>query len=144
MVHIGRCGTIPTTSELCRAWLTDCERAGAIILVCAIAYYETLREIERRGATAQRTRLVSYCFQPGRLVPLNTGHLEAAALLWAQSRNTGTPLASDDALDGDTILCAQVRILGLDTADYVVATTNTKHLSAWVNAKEWQNIVLTP
>lgn len=129
-----------TPSEACRQWLTDCEQNGATILVPAIIYYETLREIERRKATTQRRRLVEYCFMPSRFIPLTTTHLESAALLWAQSRHRGTPTGSNDALDGDTILCAQVQSLGLSAADYVVATTNTKHLAQFVNVEEWQNI----
>ena len=134
-------GVTTSTSESCRQWLTDCERRGAMLLVPAIIYYETLREIERRNAAAQRRRLAEYYFQPGRFIPLTTAHLESAALLWAQARNiTGTPTGSDDALDGDTILCAQVQSLGLADTDYVVATTNTKHLTQHVQAQLWQNI----
>ncbi len=114
-----------------------------MLLVSAIIYYETLREIERRNATAQRRRLLEYCFQPGRFLPLTTAHLESAALLWAQARNTtGTPTGSSEALDGDMILCAQVQSLGLAETDYVVATTNTKHLTQHVHAELWQNITL--
>jgi hypothetical protein len=62
------------------------------------------------------------------------------AVLWGLTRRTGVPTAGDDAVDGDVILCAQVRSLGLDSADYVVATTNTRHLALFVNAVEWQHI----
>lgn len=127
-------------SERCRRWLTECERNGATILVPAITYYEVLREIECRNAVAQRRRLVEYCFQPGRFIPLTTAHLEGAATLWAQARNMGIPTANDQALDGDIILCAQVQSLGLTVADYVVATTNTKHLTRFINAEEWEKI----
>ncbi|MBC8142581.1 MAG: nucleic acid-binding protein [Armatimonadetes bacterium] len=127
-------------AEACREWLADCEQNGATILVCAVAYYEALCEIERRQAVAQRTRLVTYCFQAGRFIPLNTSHLEAPAFLWAQARNVGLTTANDAALDGDVLLCAQVQSLGFTSTDYVVATTNTKHLSRFVNADEWQNI----
>jgi len=108
--------------------------------VPAIAYYESLREIERWTATGQGRRLRQYCFQPGRFIPLTTAHLDLAAMLWAQARRDGTPTASDSALDGDVILCAQVQSLGASPAEYVVATTNTKHLTRFVHAVEWQNI----
>jgi predicted nucleic acid-binding protein len=127
-------------SQACRLWLTECENRGATVLVPAIAYYEVLREIERREATAQRQRLQTYCFAPGRFIPLATAHLESAARLWAQARKTGTPTASDNALDGDTILCAQVLSLNLPDTQYVVATTNPKHLGQFVRVEEWQNI----
>ena len=133
-------GTPPTPAQACRMWLAACERAGAAILVPAIAYYEVLREIERRAATGQRRRLTQYCFQADRFIPLTTAHLERAAALWGQARRTGVPTAGDAALDGDVILCAQVQSLGLSPADYVVATTNTTHLTRFVNAIEWQRI----
>jgi hypothetical protein len=133
-------GAPPTSSRACRQWLTACERHGATILVPAIAYYEALREIERRTAAVQGRRLKQFCFQPDRFIPLTTLQLDLAAVLWGQTRRTGIPTAGNDALDGDVILCAQVRSLGLGSADYVVATTNTRHLGLFVNAVEWQQI----
>ncbi|MGH2344773.1 MAG: nuclease [Chloroflexota bacterium] len=106
----------------------------------AIAYYEALREIERRAAANQGLRLKQFCFQPGRFIPLTTLQLDMAAVLWGQTRRTGVPTAADDALDGDVILCAQVRSLGLGSVDYVVATANVRHLTLFVNAVEWQHI----
>ena len=50
-------GSLPTPSQACRQRLTACERQGAAILVPAIAYYRSLREIERRTATGQGRRL---------------------------------------------------------------------------------------
>ncbi len=32
----------------------------------------------------------------------------------------------------------------MDTANYLVASTNTKYLSQFVNAEEWQQIVSSP
>ena len=52
---------------------------GATILVPAMAYYEVLREIERRTAINQRHRLKQYCFQPDRFMPLTTAQLDLAA-----------------------------------------------------------------
>ena len=72
-------GGVLTPSQRCRQWLAECELRGAVIFVPAITYYETLREIERRQATLQRRRLVEYCFQPSRFIPLTTTHLESAA-----------------------------------------------------------------
>src|SRR6185436_6978176 len=81
-ISISRRRRTPTPSEQCRQWLTDCERAGAFMLVPAIAYYEELREFERRQAVRKIERFQAYCFQPGRLIPLSTAHLESAARLW--------------------------------------------------------------
>jgi hypothetical protein len=133
-------GASPSPAQACRQWLTACERGGALILVPAIAYYEVLREIERRAALSQGQRLRQYCFQPDRFIPLTTAQLELAAVLWGQARRTGLPTASAAALDADVILCAQVQSLGLSLGDYVVATTNAGHLTRFVHAREWPDI----
>lgn len=52
----------PTPSQQCRQWLRDCEEAGAILMAPAITYYEALREVERRKATAKIARLKTFSF----------------------------------------------------------------------------------
>ena len=136
-----RRGKIPTVSEECRDWISACEQAGALLLVPAIAYYEALREIERRDASRQRENLREFVFAlPDRFLPLTTFHLEMAARMWSAARRGGYPTASDDALDGDVILAAQALGLGLSSTDYIVATTNVGHLTRYVPCDEWANI----
>jgi hypothetical protein len=111
------------------------------MLVPAIAYYEELREFERRQAVHKIERFQAYCFQPGRLIPLTTAHLETAARLWGQMRRAGTPTADDKALDGDAILAAQVLSLNLPAGQFIVATHNAAHITRFgLPADEWQNI----
>ncbi len=38
----------PTLSDTCRQWVSDCEAAGHKVLIPAISYYESLRELEQR------------------------------------------------------------------------------------------------
>jgi len=136
-----RIGKVPTKSQECRQWLADCVRRGMLVLVPAISYYEALRELERRGATTKIARLKEFVFgTPGRYVPLTTEHLEIAARLWGVARNAGSATASNDALDGDVILAAQVISLELGPADYTVATSNVGHLAQFVNADNWSDL----
>jgi len=44
------------------------------------------------------------------------------------------------SLDGDVILAAQAKIEELNGNQVIVATTNVKHLSLFVDAREWQMI----
>jgi predicted nucleic acid-binding protein len=131
----------PSPSQICRLWLSDCEKAGATLIVPAIAYYETLRELECRQATAKLARLKAFSFLlPDRFVPLTTAHLEDAAGMWGSARRHGRPTASDDALDADVILAAQALSLGLRFSDFIIATTNPGHLSQFVPCDMWSNI----
>lgn len=134
-------GRSPSLSQECRQWVVECEQQGSLVLVPAIAFYETLRELERRNAGRKIDRLKRFSFQQDRFIPLTTAHLELAARLWGISRNEGFPTAADDALDGDVILAAQVQSLGLSPAEYVVATSNTGHLSRFVTAADWRTII---
>ncbi len=100
--------TPPSLTDYCRQWVMDCIAAGHRVYVPAITYYETLRELERMAATSQIMRLKAFSFsEPERFIALQTAHLEAAARLWAQSRNAGLPTSGPEALDGDVILAAQ-------------------------------------
>lgn len=134
----------PTLTDQCREWVIACIAAGNRVHVPAIVYYETLRELERMNAVAQIVRLKAFCFSdpgdPNRFLPLTTVDLEVAAVLWARSRNAGTPTSSSDSLDGDVILAAQALSLNRPASDYVVATTNVGHLSQFVSAEYWTNI----
>ncbi len=134
-------GAVPTSSQECRQWMVDCEAAGSVLLVPAIAYYEEVREMEMRQASRQISRLQNFCFDPARFIPLTTDHLTHAAALWGQARRQGQPTSDRHALDGDVILAAQVLSPGLPSGQFIVATRNVQHLVRFgLPAEEWQNI----
>jgi hypothetical protein len=59
--------------------------------------------------------------------------------LWAQARQQGQPTAGDKTIDGDMVLIAQAK--ALEVPDVVIATTNVGHLSRFIAADLWQNIL---
>ena len=63
-----------------------------------------------------------------------------AAQLWADARNRGKPTADRNALDGDVILAAQAIWEVNAGNEVVIATTNVRHLSQFVDAREWRLI----
>ncbi|MCI0525805.1 MAG: nuclease, partial [Acidobacteria bacterium] len=71
-------------------------------------------------------------------LPITTTAMRQAAQFWAQARKQGQPTAGDKTIDCDVILAAQAATLGV--ANFVVATTNVKHLSRFVPSDLWQNI----
>ena len=135
-------GVAPTTLDRCRYWVEDCIAAGHSMVVPAINYYESLRELERLQAIRKIARLRAFCqAHPDRYVPLTDAHRDLAAVLWGRARNAGKPTASADARDGDVILAAQALSLGVPISDFVVATTNVGHLSQFVPAELWTNVI---
>jgi hypothetical protein len=122
-------------------WLATLLTAGIKIYVPEICDYELRRELVRSQKTSSLVRLNALVSGTEYLL-ITTPVMHQAAQLWALARNNGTPTSDDTALDGDIILCAQVQSLGIPSTDYIVATTNTKHLKWFVSADEWQNISL--
>lgn len=136
-----RPGARVSTLDQCRQWVEECIRAGNRIVAPAIAYYETLRELERLNATSQIARLRLFCHAvPDCFLSLTDADIDLAARLWAQARNAGTPPASAEALDGDVILAAQTLNLGIPSSEFILATTNVGHLAQFVTCDHWSNI----
>ncbi len=94
--------------------------AGVPVLVPEISDYEVCRELLRAGKSRGLSRLDQLARDLGYL-PITT--------------------ASDESLDADVILAAQATILNEHTDDdVVIATTNPRHLSRFVDARVWQEI----
>jgi hypothetical protein len=123
-------------------WAVAMRAAGHTFATPAIADYEVRRELIRKKATASLAALDRFgALAMNRYLPISDSVLRRAAELWASARSAGTPTAADAALDGDMILCAQVLEAGFAPGSYQVATTNTRHLSLFVDAAEWRTIV---
>ena len=71
-------------------------------------------------------------------LPITTAVLREAVKMWAAVRKIGQPTADRHALDVDVILAAQATSLGVSV---IVATSNPSHISRFVPADLWQNIV---
>jgi hypothetical protein len=65
--------------------------------------------------------------------------MRQAALFWSQTRQQGQPTAGDNTIDCDMILVAQA--IQLNEPSFIFGTTNVKHLSRFVPADLWQNII---
>jgi len=78
---------------------------------------------------------------PGRYLPLADEALRLAAELWAKARQQGRPTADAKDLDIDVILAAQALSFGPAPSDVVVATSNSKHLSQFITAQNWSEIL---
>jgi len=140
-IALPKAGATPTPSQICQQWMLDCEAGGTILLVPSIAYYEQVRELYQRQATAQIQRLEKFCLEAKRHVPLTFDHLTEAGRLWGGLRRTGQSTADPQSLDGDAIFAAQVLSLGLTPGTFVVVTRNPKHLTRFgLPTEAWENI----
>lgn len=129
-------------ADAMRAWVVACLTAGAQILVPEIADYEVRRELLRAGNAAAVARLDTFnADEPDRYLPLTTAAIRLAAGLWAQARNSGWATADPQALDGDVIVAAQALTVQPVPTSLMVATSNAAHLSRYVAADDWRNIV---
>jgi predicted nucleic acid-binding protein len=124
----------------CNQWIRTQLRQGKKVLVSELADYEVRRELRRADKKRGIVKLDQFKIELGYL-PLTTATMILAADLWAEARKLGKPSASDEALDGDVILAAQAILLQNAGHQVVVATTNTKHLSLFVDARLWDAIV---
>lgn len=123
----------------CARWILDLVANREVVVVPEIADYELRRELILHHKLAGLAHLEAIRAQTS-YVPLNTQAMLLAADLWAQARRQGRKTADDKALDGDVILAAQASLLTHLGDEIVIATTNVKHLSLFVDARLWQDI----
>lgn len=101
--------------------------------------YEHRRALLSRDASRQVERLNEFKRDFG-YEPLTTEIILTAAELWADARKRGLPTGTERELDIDVILAAQARVLEQDGDLVIVATTNPRHLSRFVDGRPWQEI----
>lgn len=123
-------------------WLRDLLTASVDVRMPEICDYELRRELLRAGKERSVTVLDRYK-ETLSYLPLTTDAMLRAATFWAAARRGGKPTAPDLALDADAILAGQAAALAAseEGADILVATTNVGHLSRFVPAREWQEIL---
>jgi predicted nucleic acid-binding protein len=124
---------------LCNRWIFDRLAQRQKVFVPEISDYEVRRELIRVGKARGLAKLDQFKIDLGYL-PLTTATMLLAAELWAEARRLGRPNTSDHALDADVILSAQAMMLERGGHQVIVATTNLKHLSLFVDARLWSDI----
>ena len=123
----------------CTEWLSRLVDQGVRVVIPEIADYEVRRELLRVNKVKGLIQLDQLC-ELLEYLPITTAAMRQAAQFWAVARQHGQPTAGDKTLDADVILAGQV--VTLDDPDVVVATTNVGHLSRFVTARIWEDIVV--
>jgi predicted nucleic acid-binding protein len=122
-----------------REWLAALVSTEVVAVLPEIVDYEHRRKMLHIGSAGSIGYLdglkesIAYA-------PLTTQVMLRAAQLWADARTRGLPTAPDGSLDIDVILAAQALDLAENGDQVVVATTNPRHLSRFVDARDWQEI----
>lgn len=125
----------------CDRWLRTLLATGIDVAVPEIVDYEVRRELIRLGFAHSVRRLDTLLQIPGVFyLPITTAAMRLAAQLWSDARRMGRPTADRHALDGDAILAAQARLAAPADNDFIVATTNARHLSLFVPAADWATV----
>lgn len=131
---------VTPVNDAAQQWLIRLTAHGHLVITSAICDYEVRRELLRSRQAASIERLNAFLEHVG-VMPVSEGLLLRAAQLWADARNRGMPTADPFALDADVILAAQAQLLAEETSvPVVVATTNARHLTQFVDARGWQQI----
>ena len=130
---LGRLAKKQPVAEV-RAWLDRLLAARVDLYIAEVADYEVRRNLLLHGATQSIERLDELKLLAN-YQPITTSVILTAAELWADARRKGMPTADLHELDCDVILAAQAMETGA-----VVATDNVKHLSRYVDAREWRLI----
>lgn len=130
----------PRKNPEIKVWLQNLIRSGTVVRVPEIADYEVRRELLRANKLKGIQRLDSLKVVIG-YIPITTEVMLKAAEFWAQPRQQGQPTADDKSLDADVILAAQAAIISTQGEDVVIATANVSHLTRFVQAKIWNEIV---
>jgi hypothetical protein len=112
----------------CQQWLESLLDRGYHVVLPEIIDYEVRRELLRvikiksiRRLDALKSELI--------YLPITS-----------EVRQQGKPTADNKALDGDVILAAQAILIGSEEYPSIIATSNPKNLSIFVDAKDWQGI----
>ncbi len=123
----------------CQQWLQSLLDRGYHVILPEIIDYEIRREL-LRVSKIKSIRRLDELKSALIYLPITTEVMLKAAQMWAQVRQQGKPTADDKALDGDVILAAQAILIGSEEYPVIVATSNPKHLSLFVDARDWQDI----
>lgn len=129
----------PDRTDEIAAWDEALTAAGTCVAIPEIADYEVRRELLRAGRTRSVARLDAL-EADHTYIAITTPMMVLAAQVWAEARNSGRPGARRESLDGDVILVAQALRIRAQGHQVIVATSNVRHLSAYVDALEWRDI----
>lgn len=116
-------------------WMRKELVSGTIFMFSEVTDFEVRRSFVLHNLTDSIQRL-DELGNTVHYLPITTEVMRKAADLWAMARKTGKPTADNRELDCDVILAAQAII-----SDSIIVTENVGHLSRFVEAFNWKDII---
>ena len=123
----------------CFNWLLSLPSRGYELAIPEIADYELRREL-LRGEKVKGIQKLDNLKAELIYLSITTSVMIRAAELWAEVRQIGQATADPKALDGYVILAAQAQLQAEQGYRVIVATTNVKHISRFIDARPWNDI----
>ncbi len=123
----------------CQQWFLSLLQRSYQVILPEIIDYEIRRELLRANKLSGIRKLDQLKSEIIYL-PITTEVMLKASELWAFARKQGKSTADNKALDGDVILASQGILVANLGHEVIVATSNKKHLSLFIDAREWQDI----
>jgi predicted nucleic acid-binding protein len=123
----------------CLNWLISLPSREYEVAIPEISDYELRRELLRANKF-NGIRQLDLLKAQFTYLPITTPTVLLAAKLWAEVRQSGQATADPKSLDGDVILAAQALLQAQQGYEVIVATTNVKHISRFVDARLWTDI----
>lgn len=129
----------------CKNWLYSLLARSVYVITSDICDYEVRRGLLLASLTnpaVQGIQNLDILPEVIDFLPLTKIVLKEAANLWAQAHSQGIQTADNKNIDADIIICAQAKVLQAENPGQyiVIASTNTKHLKRFTEAKEWRDI----
>ncbi len=130
----------------CKEWLYSLLSKGVNVVSSDICDYEvrrgTLLGVESR-TKEQGLNNLDDLHNLIDFFPVSPIILRYSAELWAETHRLGLPTAELDNIDVDVIIGATCQLLQQEYPGQrlIVATTNVKHLSRFIEAQKWTEII---
>ncbi len=134
-------------AQKCQQWLYYLLSKGVYVISSDLCDYEVRRSLilnKMRQSKYQGLDNLDKLEDLIDFLPITKPVMKCAAQLWAMSRRQGMPTTDEKNIDADVIIAAQCQLFQQENLgqNLIIATTNVKHLSRFVQAQRWQDVRL--
>lgn len=134
------------TVTQCKQWFYQLLARGTYVVSSELCDYEVRRSLLlnqlRNPVASQSLHNLDELLTLIEFLPMTSPVIKKSAQLWAETRFQGLATADADNIDVDVIIGATCQLLQQEYPGQrlIVATTNVKHLSRFIEATNWHEI----